>query len=121
MYIEYNGEVKDLLAVCLLTMKMHRHTMKYCVGHTLDHGMQLTYKTHKTAKLLILVLIIQGPSWNILNMCLFESSTQDTGLLFTKYVSSAVDSAFLDGLDLEMEPDEGEHQALQVLQGRLFK
>ena len=34
---------------------------------------------------------------------------------------SAVDSAFLDGLDLEMEPDEGEHQALQVLQGRLFK
>jgi len=33
----------------------------------------------------------------------------------SRYASSGVDSAFLDGLDLEMESDEGEHQALQVL------
>lgn len=39
----------------------------------------------------------------------------------SKYASSDVDCALLDGLDLEMEANEGEHQALQVLQGKLLR
>ena len=39
----------------------------------------------------------------------------------SKYASSDVDCALLDGLDLEMEANEGEHQALQVLQCKLLR
>ena len=40
---------------------------------------------------------------------------------YSRYASSDVDCALLDGLDLEMEPNEGEHQALQILQGKVLQ
>ena len=48
---EYNGgEVKDMLALCLLTVKMHCHTMKCCVRHTYNHGMQQYIQNTQNSK-----------------------------------------------------------------------
>jgi len=61
LHIKYNGEVKDLFYSMSFdgeNAQLHNHTMICCVGHTSNHGVQLTYKTRKTAKLLVLVFNI---------------------------------------------------------------
>ena len=114
--------IKDLLAACLLTVKMHWHTMKCCVGaHIISWHAALYIQNTQNSK--TPNISSYHPDSNMKHiehfMCLnLELRTQ---VCCSKYASSDVDCALLDGLDLEMEPNEGEHQALQVLRGKLLK
>ena len=57
---------------------------------------------------------------HIEHLCVWIFNSWHKQAFSSKYASSDVDCALLDGLDLEMEANEGEHQALQVLQGKLL-